>query len=94
MQHLNLLFFVGQNKKGNWVVTDGKGLRGGLFISSDAAFRFAMRENGHHLERIVWVTGTIELDGSAAVEGRGAEASIAENTSASTVPFLSASSGR
>ena len=91
MQHLNLLFFVGQNKKGNWVVTDGKGLRGGLFISRDAAFRFVMRENGRRLERIVWVTGTLELDGSAVAEENGAGAPIAENTSASTVPVLSTS---
>ncbi len=93
MQHLNQLLFVGQNQKANWVVTDGKGLRGGLFISRDAAFRFAMRENGRRLEQIVWVTGTLELYGSAVTDGTAAPAPIAENAYTSTEPLSSALSG-
>ena len=31
------LFVVGQNTRGNWVVQDQKGMRGGLFVNREAA---------------------------------------------------------
>ena len=41
------LFLIGQNSRGNWVVQDQRGLRGGLFVDRAEAFRFAMLENGN-----------------------------------------------
>jgi len=52
---------------------DHEGLRGGLFASRDAAFRFAMWENGRRPEAIVWVTGPLELDLSAVGDKKRAE---------------------
>ena len=34
------VFTVGQNRRGNWVVRDQKGVCGGLFVTGDAALRF------------------------------------------------------
>ena len=42
----NNLFMIGRNSRGNWVVRDQAGLRGGLFIDRTEALRFALFENG------------------------------------------------
>ena len=86
MRPLDSMMFIGQNQSSNWVVTDRKGLRGGLFASREAAFKFAMWENGRRPEAIVWVTGYLELDGIAVGGKRTAESPIA--ASASLEQFL------
>ena len=56
------LFVVGQNTRGNWVVQDQKGMRGGLFVNREAALRYVRSENGFKPQPVVTVSGDIELD--------------------------------
>ena len=56
------VFMVGQNRRGNWVVRDQKGVCGGLFVTRDAALRFARAENGYQPQAVVIVSGNLELD--------------------------------
>ena len=56
------LFFIGRNSRGNWVVQDQAGARGGLFVDRSEALRFAMFENGNHPQAVVMVPGIFELD--------------------------------
>ena len=56
------LLFIGKNQLGCWVVRDGCGLLGGLFVSRAEAIRFAMFETGGCPQAIVMVTGLLELD--------------------------------
>ena len=55
------VFMIGQNSRGNWVVQDQKGIRGGLFVDRDAAFRFVRTENGYHPAMVVVVSESIDL---------------------------------
>jgi hypothetical protein len=45
-------FLIGQNGRGNWVVQDPRGLRGGIFVDRAEAIRFAMFENGDRPQEI------------------------------------------
>ena len=56
------VFTVGQNRRGNWVVRDQKGVCGGLFVTRDAALRFVRAENGYRPQAVVVVSGNLELD--------------------------------
>jgi hypothetical protein len=56
------LFMIGQNSRGNWVVQDQPGLRGGLFVNRAEALRFAMFENGNRPQAVIMVAGVVELD--------------------------------
>lgn len=56
------LFMVGQDRRGNWVVQDQKGMRGGLFVSREAALRYVRSENGFKPQAVVMVSGGVELD--------------------------------
>jgi hypothetical protein len=56
------LFTVGQNRRGNWVVQDQKGMRGGLFVNREAALRYVRSENGFKPQAVVMVSGGFELD--------------------------------
>jgi hypothetical protein len=56
------VFMVGQNRRGNRVVRDQKGVCGGLFVSRDAALRFVRAENGYRPQAVVMVSGNLELD--------------------------------
>jgi hypothetical protein len=56
------LFFIGKNSRGNWVVQDQAGARGGLFVDRAEALRFAMFENGHKPQAVVMVPGILDLD--------------------------------
>jgi hypothetical protein len=56
------LFLIGQNRRGNWVAKDQRGLRGGLFVSRAAAFKFALFENGNQPQLVVAMPGNLELD--------------------------------
>jgi hypothetical protein len=53
---------IGRNSRGNWVVRDQSGLRGGLFIDRTEALRFALFENGRRPQAVLMVPGTLELD--------------------------------
>jgi hypothetical protein len=55
-------FLIGQNGRGNWVVQDPRGLRGGIFVDRAEAIRFAMFENGDRSQAAIMVPGVFELD--------------------------------
>lgn len=57
-----LLFMIGRDSRGYWVVQDQHHLRGGLFINRAEALRFAMFENGNRPEAAIMMPGVIELD--------------------------------
>src|ERR1700730_13774273 len=56
------LFMVGQDSRGNWVVQDKKGMRGGLFVNREAALRYVRSENGFKPQAVVMVSGGFELE--------------------------------
>jgi hypothetical protein len=41
------VFMIGQNRRGDWVVQDQKGIAGGLFVTRDAALCYIRSENGY-----------------------------------------------
>jgi hypothetical protein len=59
------IFLIGRDSKGNWVVQEQNGARGGLFVDRERALKFATSENGNHPPAIVWVNGALELNASA-----------------------------
>jgi hypothetical protein len=71
------LFMVGQDRRGNWVVQDKKGMRGGLFVTRDAALRYVRSENGFKPQAVVMVSGGFELEisSNAGVSPRAENAS-------------------
>lgn len=56
------LFMLGQDLRGNWVVQEQKGTRGGLFVDREAALRFIRAEAGYKAQAVVMVSGILELD--------------------------------
>ena len=56
------LFLIGRNSRGNWVVRDRAGRRGGLFIDRTEALRFALFENGRRPQAVLMVPEILELD--------------------------------
>jgi hypothetical protein len=71
------LFMVGQDSRGNWVVQDKKGMRGGLFVNREAALRYVRSENGFKPQAVVMVSGGFELEisSNAGVSPRAESAS-------------------
>jgi hypothetical protein len=56
------VFMIGQDSRGNWVVRDQSGLRGGLFVGRAQALRYVRDETGEHPRAIIMVNGALELD--------------------------------
>ena len=56
------MFMIGRNRRGNWVVQDQSGMRGGLFVDRAEALRFVRSENGNRPQAFVAVNGVLELD--------------------------------
>ena len=56
------IVFIGRNHRGQWVAQQQNGLYGGLFVSRAQAVKYALFENGQHLETIVELPREIELD--------------------------------
>ena len=56
------LFYVGQNKKGRWVVRESEGRSGGLFLFKQWAVRFARRQGEPFGCAIMFLAEPIELD--------------------------------
>jgi hypothetical protein len=71
----SLLFLIGKNSRGNWVVQDQKGLRGGLFVDRAEALKFAMFENGNRPQAVIMVPDVLELDMSRKPRAVGDSAS-------------------
>jgi hypothetical protein len=57
-----LHFVVGQDRSGNWVVTETHGLYGGIFCSKDAALRFAKFETAERLCECAVTGERLEFD--------------------------------
>jgi hypothetical protein len=58
-------FLIGKNSRGNWVVQDPNGLRGGLFVDRTHALKFAMWENGNRPQAVIMMPDGLELDMNA-----------------------------
>lgn len=56
------MFCIGRDSRGNWVIQDQSGLRGGLFVSCAEALRFARFENGDRPRAVMIVPDILELD--------------------------------
>jgi hypothetical protein len=56
------LFMIGRDSRGNWVVQEQSGKRGGLFIDRAEALRYVRSENGNRPQAVVMITGVLELD--------------------------------
>jgi hypothetical protein len=56
------IFLIGQDSRGNWVVQEKTGYRGGLFIDRTQALRYIRSENGNRPKAFVTVSGIFELD--------------------------------
>lgn len=65
---LSTVVFIGRNRRGQWVAQEQNGLYGGLFVSRAQAIKYALFENGQHLETIVELPREIELDMSRPVQ--------------------------
>jgi hypothetical protein len=48
----NLQFTVGQDEQGHWVVVEADGRGGGIFVSRQAALRYAASETGQRLDMV------------------------------------------
>ncbi|WP_426436420.1 hypothetical protein [Bradyrhizobium genosp. P] len=56
------IVFIGRNRRGQWVAQEQNGLYGGLFVNRAQAVKYALFENGQHLEMLVELSREIELD--------------------------------
>jgi len=65
---LPALFMIGQNSRGNWVVRDQNGTRGGLFVDRAKALRYIRSENGNNPNVVIMVAGVFELDMAGTTE--------------------------
>ena len=55
-------FFIGKNSRGNWVVQDEHGFRGGLFLDRIQALKFVKSENVGSTPAIIVMNEPFELD--------------------------------
>ena len=55
-------FFIGQNRRGSWIVQDQSHLHGGLFTNQEQARKFALSENGNRPEDLVFIPEFVDLD--------------------------------
>ena len=58
-------FLLGQNARGLWVIRENTGKRAGVFVSREAALRFARLESGDAHFAVVHVNDTLEFDYAA-----------------------------
>jgi hypothetical protein len=64
------VFMIGQDSRGNWVVRNQSGLRGGLFVGRAEALRYVRSESGRRASAVVMVNGAFELDTSGMKQPR------------------------
>ena len=70
------IFLIGQDSRGNWVVQEKAGYRGGLFVDRTQALRYIRSENGNRPPSFVTVSGIFELDMKPAVLARPQSAAV------------------
>src|ERR1700744_6262770 len=56
------LFYIGQNRKGRWVVRESDGRSGGLFLFKQWAIRFARRQSEPFGCAIMFLAEPVELE--------------------------------
>jgi hypothetical protein len=61
---------MGQDSRGNWVVRDQSGLRGGLFVGRVEALRYVRSESGRRASAVVMINGAFELDTTGMKQSR------------------------
>jgi hypothetical protein len=76
------LFYIGQNRKGRWVVREAEGRSGGLFLLKQWAVRFARRQSEPCGCAIMFLAEPIELD----IDSQGRCATLVPSTKNSSVP--------
>ena len=54
-------FLIGRNCRGQWVVCEENGVRGGLFVNQAEALRYIRSENDNQACPAVAVLGVLEL---------------------------------
>jgi hypothetical protein len=74
------LFYIGQNRKGRWVVREADGRSGGLFLFKQWAVRFARRQSEPSGCAIMFLAEPIELD----IDSQGRCASLSPPVKASS----------
>ena len=52
---------LGTDSRGNWIVRDRAGRRGGVFVNRSAALLYARLETGQRHSGVVTVAGNLEL---------------------------------
>ena len=67
------IVLIGKNSRGQWVARERDGLYGGLFVSQQAAVRYALFENHQHPESIVSIATPLELDMGATATADAAQ---------------------
>jgi hypothetical protein len=55
-------FLIGQNARGLWVIRERTGGKAGLFVSREAALRFARQESPEEAYSVVHVNDGLEFD--------------------------------
>jgi hypothetical protein len=58
-------FLLGQNARGLWVIRENTGKKAGLFVSREAALRFARLESADEHFTVVHVNDKLEFDYAA-----------------------------
>src|ERR1700722_17280542 len=79
------LFYIGQNKKGRWVVRESEGRSGGLFLFKQWAVRFARRQSEPSGCAIMFLAEPIELD----IDSQGRCATLIPSAKSSSDPTSS-----
>lgn len=66
VKQLNKAYFqLGQNAHGLWVIRENTGRKAGVFLSREAALRFARLESPEELVAVVRMPGILEFDYAA-----------------------------
>jgi hypothetical protein len=55
-------FLLGQDARGKWVIRESTGKKAGMFLSREAALRFARLESTDEHFAVVHVSGGLEFD--------------------------------
>jgi hypothetical protein len=55
--------FIGQDRRGHWIVKDAQSLCGGLFTNRTEAIRFAMYECQRRPQSVIMLPNGLELEG-------------------------------
>jgi hypothetical protein len=58
-------FLLGQNERGLWVIRENMGTKAGVFLSREAAMRFARHESPQEHFAVVYVPDGLEFDYAA-----------------------------